>query len=326
MVATFKLEANEKDITEFIKENFISLEYDDKEGVESDEMSFCVHGIFSRPSFKDTLKLSLGYRVGEEDKLYECGTFSISECTIDYINHITEVRATAVNFSSPIKIKRNKTFANTTLAAIAGVIASRNNLIAKIQPEANNVKIAHIMQNNESDIEFLYILAYKNGFICAVKNSHLIVTQKSKSIDGYNVSSGSHKSSPAKNLPKFKLQVSDCSSLSITENNRVKYDACEISSHNTSNATLTKIKVGNGENIAKIDAPPNKSSQELESLATSKLSELNKGGIKGNLTCVGQQIVAGGVLELEGIGVYSIKSVKHTLSGTSYTLDIEFEA
>lgn len=323
MVGTFKLIANDKDITHNIKNNLTSLEFSDKIGVQSDEMSFVVNGIFSRPAFSDELKLSLGYIVNNEPKLYDCGTFKISECTIDYIANSTEVRASAVDFSSQVKIKHSKSFANTNLGAIAATIANKNKLNAKIQQKAYNVAINHALQDNVSDIEFIYNLAYKHGFICAIKNNTLILTEKNTQMNGYKVINNTNKNT---NLPTFKLKINECFSLSITENNRVKYDACEITSHNTNTAKLTRIKVGDGANIYKMKESANKSEAELKSIATAKLSELNKGGVKGSLVCAGQQIVAGGCLELEDIGVFSITSVTHTLNSGVYSISVEFEA
>lgn len=323
MVGTFKLIANDEDITQTIQDNLISLDFSDKVGVQSDEMSFVVNGIFNRPAFSDELKLSLGYIVNDKKELFECGTFKISECTIDYIAHTTEVRATAVDFSSSVKIKHSKTFANTNLGAIAGVIANRNNLNAKIQKEAYNIAINHALQDNISDIEFIYNLCYKHGFIGAIKNNTLIITAKTAQINGYNAISIKK---DTKSLPTFKLKIDDCFSLSITENNRVKYDAIEITSHNTNTATLTCIKVGDGNNIYKMKESANKSPAELKNIATAKLSELNKDGVKGSLVCAGQQISAGGMLELENIGVFSITSVNHTLNGGVYSISVEFEA
>lgn len=325
MVGTFRLIANDEDITQTIQDNLISLEFSDKVGVQSDEMSFVVNGIFVRPAFSDELKLSLGYIVNKELKLFECGTFKISECTIDYIANTTEIRATAVDFSSKVKVKHSKAYANTNLGAIAGVIANRNNLAAKVQNTAYNVKINHIMQDNSSDIEFIYNLCYKHGFIGAIKNNTLIITAKEAQMNGYKVISAK-KQGANEDLPTFKLKVSDCFALSITENNRVKYDACEITSHNTNTATLTRIKVGDGNNIYKMKESANKSEAELKSIATAKLSELNKGGVKGSLVCAGQQISAGGYLEIENIGIFSITSVNHTLNGGVYSINVEFEA
>ena len=101
----FKLEENGKDITEIIRANLIELSFDDKEGSKGDEISFSVSGgIYAKPVFDDNLKLWLGYG----DDLYLCGSFSVQMANSDYKNQTIEVRATAVNFASPQKIKKRR--------------------------------------------------------------------------------------------------------------------------------------------------------------------------------------------------------------------------
>lgn len=58
---TFRLEASGKDITNTIRKNLISLSFTDKEGNESDEISFTLFGIYAKPVFGDKLKFWLGY-------------------------------------------------------------------------------------------------------------------------------------------------------------------------------------------------------------------------------------------------------------------------
>ena len=56
---------------------------------------------------------------------------------------------------------------------------------------------------------------------------------------------------------------------------------------------------------------------------------LNKGSITGNVAIQGKEIRAGGILVLSGFGEddgeYSIKKVTHNLSGSGYTVRVEFE-
>ena len=160
----FKLEASGKDITNIIRQNLISLSFTDKEGNESDEISFTLFGIYAKPVFGDKLKLWLGY----ENELYLCGSFSVQTASRDYKNQTTEVRATAVNFASPAKEKRRVSWENTTLFGIAKKIASTNALSLKTSGSDQN--IASVIQDNVSDIEFLYDLCVKFGFLMAVKN------------------------------------------------------------------------------------------------------------------------------------------------------------
>ena len=159
----FKLEASGKDITNIIRQNLISLSFTDKEGNESDEISFTLFGIYAKPVFGDSLKLWLGYG----DDLYLCGSFSVQTASRDYKANTTEVRATAVNFASPAKEKRRVSWENTTLFGIAKKIASTNALSLKTSGSDQN--IASVIQDNVSDIEFLYDLCVKFGFLMAVK-------------------------------------------------------------------------------------------------------------------------------------------------------------
>ena len=196
---TFRLEASGKDITNTIRQNLISLSFTDKEGNESDEISFTLFGIYAKPVFGDKIKLWLGY----ENGLYLCGTFSVQTTSTDYKANTTEVRATAVNFASPAKEKRRVSWENTTLFGIAKKIASANALSLKTSGSDQN--IASVIQDNVSDIEFLYDLCVKFGFLMAVKNDHIIITAKDAKGDASQTSN----TSKNENLPTFTLNLTD---------------------------------------------------------------------------------------------------------------------
>ena len=211
----FKLEANGKDITEIIKANLISLNFDDKEGSKSDEISFSVSGIYAKPVFGDSLKLWLGY--GED--LYLCGSFSVQTASRDYKNYATEVRATAVNFASPQKIKKRRSWENTTVFEIARKIAAENKLAVKTSGQDQN--IASILQNDAGDLDFLYGLCFDYGFIMAVKNNTIVIAAKDAKGDETQTSNTPKNES----LPKFTLNLAELYSLEITEANRNSYGA-----------------------------------------------------------------------------------------------------
>lgn len=111
LTPNFKVVVNDKDITEVIRANLISITYDDKEGDESDEVSIIVHGIYNAPKFGDKIELYLGY-----SKLYKCGSFALQTVDRDFKAHTTEIRATAVNFAdTKTKVKKTRSWENTTL-------------------------------------------------------------------------------------------------------------------------------------------------------------------------------------------------------------------
>jgi tail protein D, putative len=316
----FKLEANGKDITEIIKANLISLNFDDKEGSKSDEISFSVSGIYAKPVFGDSLKLWLGY--GEDP--YLCGSFSVQTASRDYKNQTTEVRATAVNFASPQKIKKRRSWENTTVFGIARKIAAENKLAVKTSGQDQN--IASVLQNDAGDLDFLYGLCFDYGFIMAVKNNTIVIAAKDAKGDETQTSNTPKNES----LPKFTLKLAELYSLEITEANRNSYGAVIVEWQDIEAGKTKSIKVGAGDQIYKMQIAQPKSDNEAFRQGEAKLNELQKGGINGRCSLPGANIVAGGKLKFSGIAgleanEFSIKSVSHRLSTDNYEIEIEFE-
>ena len=316
----FKLEANGKDITEIIKANLISLNFDDKEGSKSDEISFSVSGIYAKPVFGDNLKLWLGY--GED--LYLCGSFSVQTASRDYKNQTTEVRATAVNFASPQKIKKRRSWENTTVFEIARKIAAENKLAVKTSGQDQN--IASVLQNDAGDLDFLYGLCFDYGFIMAVKNNTIVIASKDAKGDETQTSNTPKNES----LPKFTLNLAELYSLETTEANRNSYGAVIVEWQDIEAGKTKSIKVGSGEQTYKMQIAQPKSDNEAFRQGEAKLNELQKGGINGRCSLPGANIVAGGKLKFSGIAgleatEFSIKSVSHRLSTDNYEIEIEFE-
>ncbi|EAJ3020622.1 phage late control D family protein, partial [Campylobacter coli] len=209
----FKLIAKGEDITEKLSKNLISISYEDKEKAESDEISLSVFGLYSKPLFGDSLELWLGF-----EKLYKCGSFSVNVVSKNYTSNTTEVRASAINFSGKgsvnIKEKKTRSFENTTLFTIARKIANENNL--KIKTSGEDQNIVSILQNNQSNLEFLYSICFDYGFICCVKENTLIITPK----DGKIGDNAANITSKNENLPLFEIALKECISLEISESAR----------------------------------------------------------------------------------------------------------
>ena len=316
----FKLEANGKDITDLIRANLITLSFDDKEGSKSDEISFSVSGIYAKPVFGDNLKLWLGY--GED--LYLCGSFSVQTASRDYKNYAMEVRATAVNFASPQKIKKRRSWENTTVFEIARKIAGENKLAVKTSGQDQN--IASILQNDAGDLDFLYGLCFDYGFIMAVKNNTVVIASKDAKGDETQTSNTPKNES----LPVFILNLAELYSLEITEANRNSYGAVIVEWQDIEAGKTKSIKVGSGEQTYKMEIAQPKSDNEAFRQGEAKLNELQKGGINGRCSLPGANIVAGGKLKFSGIAgleanEFTIKSVEHRLTSKDYTCDVEFE-
>nr|DAU42550.1 MAG TPA: tail protein [Bacteriophage sp.] len=321
----FKLEANGKDITQTIKQNLISLGFDDKEGFKSDEISFKVRGLFAKPVFGDKLELWLGW-AGEgaegSDLMWLCGKFAVQTCERDFKEQSTEVRATAVDFASEIKTKKRRSWENTTLFAIAGKIADENAL--RLKTSGEDMTIRSRLQDGVSDLEFLYSLAKELSYLAATKNNTLILAPKKSGDDEAD------EAETESGLPQIELNLTDLASLNITEANRNAYGSVTCEWQDIASGKRKQIKVGKGKQTYKMQIPEPKSDAEAYKLTQSKLNELKKGGINGRCSCIGANIVAGAQVKFKGApGLedvkFSVKSVSHTLESSAYNIEIEFE-
>ncbi|EPQ8291123.1 phage late control D family protein [Campylobacter jejuni] len=315
----FKLIANDKDITQKISLNLISLSFDDKAKDESDEISLSLNGLYARAPFGDKLELWLGF----DNKLFKCGTFSINSFSKNYSTKSTDIKATAINFASNVKNKKSRTWQNTNLGDIALKIAKENDLKVKTN-SAGKIYIKHELQNNVSDIEFIYMLCAKYGFLACVKEQTLIIIeQKQAAQEG--IKGGSKQEGGI----KYTLDISELSNLSISIKNRNDYTGVKLSYQDIDQGCVKSVLSGSDKGtIYELKIGGVKNESEALNLANAKLNALNKGAYEGSFSMIGNNIKAGGSLEIKGIdekAIFSIKDVKHDFSLSGYTISVNFE-
>ncbi|TQR29334.1 phage tail protein [Campylobacter sp. MIT 99-7217] len=315
----FKLLAQGKDITNKINANLISLSFDDKAKDESDEISLSLNGLFKRANFGDKLELYLGF----EGSLYKCGTFSLNSFSKNYSSKTTDIKATAINFASNIKNKKSRTWADTNLGDIALKIAKENNLLAKTNT-ASKAYIKHELQNNISDIEFIYTLCAKYGFLACIKEQTLIIIeQKQAAQDG--IKGGTSQVGGI----KYSLDISELSDLNISVKNRNDYSGVKLSYQDIEQGLIKSVLSGNDKGcVYELKIAGVKNESEALNLANAKLNALNKGSYEGSFSMIGKNIKAGASLEISGIdekAIFSIKDVRHDFSLSGYTISVNFE-
>ncbi|QYH11220.1 phage tail protein [Campylobacter jejuni] len=315
----FKIKANDKDITQKMSQNLISLSFDDKARDESDEISISLNGLYARAPFGDKLELWLGF----DEELFKCGTFSINSFSKNYSSKITDIKATAINFASNIKNKKSRTWENTNLADIALKIATENKLKAKTN-NASKAYIQHELQNNISDIEFIYTLCAKYGFLACIKEQTLItIEQKEAAQEG--IKGGGKQVGGI----KYTLDLSELSDLSISIKNRNDYTGVKLTCQDIEQGIVKSVLSGNdGGAVYELKKGGVKNDSEALNLANAKLNALNKGAYEGSFTMIGKNIKAGASLEIKGIeekAIFSIKDVKHDFSLSAYTISVNFE-
>ncbi len=312
MTPTFRVLANNKDVTHKINLNSSRIEFRDEEGEVSDEITLEFVGEFRKPKYEDELKLWLGTK---EEGLFYCGLFLVQRSRYKTSDKtVIEVVATAANFSNNLKVKRNKTYENLSIKNITSIIAKRHEL--ELKSDFDDIFVEHLEQTNESDISFLKRIANDYNAIFSIKNNTLTFLKKIK------------ENKKSNELPRYELIVDEQTYVDIESTNKKSYNSCKAIWRDTKDNTEKSVTVGDGEPVKIIK-------NSFENLADAKvkaeaaLQRANSKTKVGSISCVGFPIYAGGILNLSGTieddGEYHIKNVSHTLDDNGWNIRISIE-
>lgn len=126
------------------------------------------------------------------------------------------------------------------------------------------------------------------------------------------------------------IKLSELNELSITQANKDSYDSVIVEWQDIDEGKIKSIKVGSGSGASyKMQIANPKSEAEAYRMGEAKLNALNKGGVSGSLKMTGENIRAGREIEIifsdNERSIFKVNRVIHTLDGSGYFIDIEFE-
>ncbi len=299
-LAHYRIVVNGEDVTAAIKPLFIRLTISDNDKDEADELTITVSAKFSRPAYKDEIKVFLSNDKDTPPQFL--GLFLVQKTTIKNKRQLTII-ANGADYSGELKERRHVNYENTTLGAVASDIAARHGLAVRTnisQP------VTRFEQINESDLHFLNRLAKEHNAIFNIKNNILYFTKGSQEV------------------PKVTISGGQCDDLEITHSNQTLYKSAKASYQNTKLNKVVSVIVGEGTpQLYKQGHFQN--DDEARTYAANALARANKGLINGTLTKTGQVLFAGSELTLDGEEC-TVKKVRHTVENlTGWKLSAEFD-
>lgn len=245
LTPTFRVSANQADITAAILDRFVSLTLTDETGITSDmlEITLSDHDPalpIQRPPKGAELELFLGYD-GQAERM---GLFVCDE--IEYSGWPGEmiIRARGAIFDKTPKGKANlqshKTRswpADTTLGAMVEKIAKEHGMQAAVSSSLTSIKLPHTDQSDESDLNLLVRLGKKYDAIVKPADGKLVLAKRgeSKSVSGKSLSSIAV--TPASDITKF----------SVVESAKESSGTVVAYYHKTKQAKRHSVSVGTGE-------------------------------------------------------------------------------
>lgn len=178
-VPDFRLMLGNRDLTPRVRPRLISLTLTDKRGGEADQLEIELDdsdGRLALPRLKAVLTLQLGWKAGSDVDvgLVDKGTFKVDRVSHSGSPDRVKISASAADFSSQIRTRREKSWHNTTIGAVVGDIAARNKLRSRCAPVLAALPVKALTQSRESDLALLRRLGREHDAVATVKHGALL--------------------------------------------------------------------------------------------------------------------------------------------------------
>ncbi|MDD2267004.1 contractile injection system protein, VgrG/Pvc8 family [Sulfuricurvum sp.] len=298
-------------MTESLRTSLVSIEYSDDIDDTADGFTIKFQGeSFTPPSFKDILKVWIGYR----DNIWYIGSFSVLKSRLEYETMEVSVTATPIDFGNDIKEKITTSYDNVTLDQILQKIAARNGL--NIKNSFPKHTYSYKSQTHESDIAFMRRLAGELGATFAIKNNTILFRPKKWS-------------DQEDELPDAVIDAKSTKGLWFETLDKTFYKSVTAMWHSTKENHNKRVTVGSGKPALHIEGVF-KDESDARTKAKAKLEAANRGMARGGFDYEGVNIIAGSLLNLSNIppgwpSKFSVQQVRHVWGESGYTVSVEFE-
>ena len=153
-----------EDISMLLEDRLLSLEISDEAGIVSDSFRMVLDdrdNVIAMPASDVTLQIWLGY---EENLLYDMGSYTVDEVELSDAPQTVTISGKSSNMVATLKSWKKRSWdkklnPSGTLGGIIRTVALEHKLEAAIAKEFEDIKIDHLDQTYESDMNMLTRLA-----------------------------------------------------------------------------------------------------------------------------------------------------------------------
>lgn len=300
----------------------LSLTITDNESKKSDSCQLEIDNrdYVPSPGKGSKLQVWLGF---VETGINFMGTYSIDSWTKRGRPKIMTVSAKAAGLTTEIKAPKSRSYHDQTVKQIVEKVAGKNGLGSVIHNEVGSLKIGHIDQSNESDLNFLTRLAGRVGGNFKLANEKVIFNK-----------AGSGQLPGGGEAPTFMLTETGLVSWDCTGATRGDYNSVEAAYHNVQKGERQWVKSTSGGNAGGPKFRSRKlfkTEDEAKAHANATKSSLARGNKQFGATMPGRtemfagaRVMAGG-FDPDVDSLYSIKTVAHTLNNQGLSTRISCE-
>ena len=316
---TFRIVANDNDITETIRKHFISLTLTDEAGQQSDVLTITLNDSahLKLPPTGAELKLWLGYA----PKVKYMGLYVVDGLTLSGPPEKMKITARGVPFEksrsySELQTRRTRSWRPRTVGELVGALAAEHGLNPAVAEDVAGMALRHMDQVDESDLNLLTRIAGDLGLVAKVGGGSMVFVKR-----------GEGKTASGKQLPVVTLTPEDVTSWSVSISDRADYGSVVAVWRDVDGGKDVEESVGEGEPVFRVrHSFPSR--EAAMAAAGAKLEGFRCGkrtlslSMPGNSCLFAERCVKLGGFS-EGVnGPWGICRVDHRLDGEGYRVGI----
>ena len=319
---TFRIVANDNDITETIRKHFISLTLTDEAGMQSDVLTITLNDSahLKLPPTGAELKLWLGYA----PQVKYMGLYVVDGLTLSGPPEKMKITARGVPFEksrsySELQTRRTRSWRPRTVGELVGALAAEHGLNPAVAEDVAGMALRHMDQVDESDLNLLTRIAGDLGLVAKVGGGSMVFMKR-----------GEGKTVSGKELPVVTLTPEDVISWSVNISDRADYGRVVAVWRDVDGGKDVEESVGDGEPVFRIrHLFPTK--EAARAAARAKLEGFRLGKRTLALTMQGNSdLCAEGRVALVRFrdhvaGTWDVSRVEYRLDGGGYGINLNCE-
>lgn len=234
----YRLSVDGLDIAQLVSPRLISLNLTDNRGIEADQLDISLSdhdGLLAIPPKGAVLRLWLGWT---DTGLVDKGTFTVDEVEHSGAPDVLNIRGRSADLRKQLKVKREDSWSNATVADVIRRIAQRNDLVPVIADALGVLPVLQLDQANESDANILTRLGEDFDAVATVKAGRLLFLGG----NGGKTASGAA-------LPHITLTRTDGDQHRYLVADRDSYDGVRAYFYDVNSAKKQEAIAGGGDNL-----------------------------------------------------------------------------
>lgn len=317
----YRIVLDKADISPRINGRLIDLRLTEKRGMEADQLDLTLSdhdGQLAMPRRGVELQLFIGW---QDEGLIDKGTFTVDEVEHSGTPDRLTLRARSADMRGMLPGKRTQSWHRVTVSDVVNTIAKRYGLTPKIADALGGIRIGHIDQTDESDLNFLTRLGERYDAIAAVKNGKVLFSRAGRSL---TVS--------GRPLPLILLTRRDGDTHRYAQTDRDSYSGVKAYWNDVSGGKRQIAIVGSGDNAKQL-RPTYASQDDAQQAAKAEWERIKRGIAEFDITLTQGRADVMPESPLRTLGFkadidatdWVVTEVTHTLSDSGYITQAKCE-